>query len=96
MEKTIISKKIVYDKIMASPILKNPYSLFDKKKNKYELLVNTLKLVNPLNILEKGYSLVKVEDKLVKSSKDVKVKDIVNIKLHEGEIMAVVKEVKNE
>ncbi len=94
MDKTIISKKIVYDKIMASPILKNPYSLFDKKKNKYELLVNTLKLVNPLNILEKGYSLVKVDDKLVKSSKDIKLKDKVNVKLHEGEFEAVVSKIK--
>lgn len=96
MEKIVISKKIVYEKIVTSHVLKDPYTLFEKKKNKYDMLVNTLKLVNPLNILEKGYSLVKIDDKLIKSSKDVKVNDEVNIKLYEGEIRATVKEVKSD
>lgn len=94
MEKIILSKKIIYEKVLASPIIKNPYTLFDKQKNKYEMLVNTLKLVNPLNILEKGYSLVKLDDKLIKSTKNLKVKDKINIKLHEGEMTAVVEKIK--
>lgn len=93
MDKIILSKKIVYEKIISSHILKDPYTLLEKKKTKYDLLVNTLKLVNPLNILEKGYSLVKVGEKLVKTSKDVKIDDEVNIRLHEGEITAVVKKI---
>ncbi len=73
-------------------------NVIEKKlsNTKYNLdyLINTLKLVNPLNILSNGYSLVKLEDKLIKSSKDLKINDEVNIKLYEGEIIGVVKEIK--
>lgn len=91
---TIKSKEIELNKIKLSFVLQNPMSLIDNKKNKYSLLVNTLKLVNPLGILEKGYSLVETDKKIIKSSKDVKVNDIINIKLFEGQIKAEVREVK--
>ena len=81
------------NKIKLSVVLQNPENLIKDKKIKFDLLVNTLKLVNPLGILDKGYSLVEVNDKIIKSSKDVKVNDILNIRLHEGSIKAEVKEV---
>jgi len=63
---------------------------------KYNLdyMINTLKLVNPLNILSNGYSLVKLNDKVIKSSKELRINDVVNIKLHDGEINAKVEEIK--
>ena len=63
-------------------------------KHKLDYVINTLKLVNPLNILSNGYSLVKVNDKVIKSSKDVKLDDLLNIKLHDGELIAKVEEIK--
>ena len=57
-------------------------------------MINTLKLVNPLNILSNGYSLVKLKDKVIKSSKEVKLDDLINIKLHDGELVAKVEEIK--
>ena len=57
-------------------------------------MINTLKLVNPLNILSNGYSLVKLNDKVIKSSKEVKLDDLINIKLHDGELVAKVEEIK--
>ena len=74
--------------IKMSYVLQNPLSLIEKKKNEYNLLINTLKLVNPLGILEKGYSLATVNDKVIKSSQDVSVDDIINVKLYEGNIKA--------
>jgi len=59
-----------------------------------EHLINTLKLVNPLNILSNGYSLVKYNDKVIKSSKDLKENDEINIKLYDGEVIGIVKEIK--
>ena len=56
-------------------------------------LINTLKLVNPLNILSNGYSLVRKKDKVIKSIKEIKKDDEVNIKLYEGEFIAQVKEI---
>ncbi len=81
------------NKIKLSVVLQNPENLIKDKKIKFDLLVNTLKLVNPLGILDKGYSLVEVDNKIIKSSKDVNVSDILNIRLHEGSIKAEVKEV---
>ncbi len=92
MNNIIQSKEIRLNKLKMSYVLQNPMSLIDEKKNKYEILLNTLKLVNPLGILEKGYSLVTKDGKTIKTSKDVVINDIINIKLHQGDIKAVVKE----
>jgi len=75
-------------------------NLIDKRlvqeQNNLDRLINTLKLVNPLNILSNGYSLVKKNDTIIKNSKDIKVNDEINIKLYKGEINAIVKEKKDE
>ena len=93
MLNNIQNKEIRLNKVKLSYVIKNPNMLIENKKNKYEMLLNTLKLVNPLGILEKGYSLVKVDDKIVKSTKDIKINDTLDIKLHEGNIKAQVKEI---
>lgn len=67
-------------------------SYLDNGKYRYNLLVNKLELLNPLNILNNGYSLVSMNGKIIKSSKDVKEKDILEIRLHEGKIKAIVSE----
>lgn len=72
----------------------NIFNILKTNSHKFELLVNTLKLVNPLNILSNGYSLVRVDDKVIKSSNDLKVNDTFEVKFYEGEIKAIVKEVK--
>ena len=64
------------------------------KKHLLKLDLNSLKLLNPVNIMEKGYSLVKVDDKIIKDSSDLKVGSKVDIKLHKGEVIAEVKEIK--
>lgn len=66
----------------------------NNKEHKYEILVNTLKLVNPLSILEKGYSLVEKDNKLINNSKDLQINDIIDIKLFKGEVKAEIREVK--
>ena len=65
------------------------------EKKSYELsnITNTVKLVNPLNILEKGYSIVKMEDKVITSSEEVHPDDLISIKMKKGSILASVKEV---
>ena len=68
--------------------------ILNNTKHNLDYLINTLKLVNPLDILSNGYSLVKLDDKVIKSSKDLKIDDKINIKLHEGEIIAKVEEIK--
>lgn len=83
-EKLINLEKIL-NKIVISKI--------DVSKHKYEVMINKLDLLNPLNILSKGYSLVTLEDNVVKSSKDLKIEDTINIRMHEGKVKAIVKEI---
>lgn len=67
----------------------------DLNKHRCEVMINKLELLNPLNILGKGYSLVTVDGNVVKSSFDLKVNDELDIKMHEGNIKAIVKEINN-
>lgn len=80
-----------YSNIISKHILINPEELFIKNKNSLELYINKLELLNPLNVLSKGYSLSSVNGKVIKSVKDVKVDDEVNIRLLDGNIKTIVK-----
>ncbi len=75
-------------------VLKKPTDLFLPSKNTLELIVNKLELLNPLSVLKKGYSVVKRENKIIKSIKDVKINDELKIKLLDGELKTNVEEVK--
>lgn len=87
-----ISKNI-YNNLKNKNILLHPENILFSHKQQYQLLFNKLELLNPLSILNKGYSVVTKNDKLVKSIKELKKDDKINIKLNEGNINAIVKEV---
>lgn len=88
------SSKTRFANIKNNRILLNPQEMFITYNNSLELIINKLELLNPLSVLSKGYSVTKVNDKIIKSVKDVKVKDKVNIKLLDGEIDTIVEGVK--
>ena len=83
-----------FDSIKSSRILLHPEDILVKYNNSMELVINKLELLNPLNVLKKGYSVTKVNDKPLKTIKDVKKNDKLNIKIIDGEIDAVVEGVK--
>lgn len=70
------------------------YNIINNKKHRFEIDLNSLKLLNPVNIMEKGYSLVKIDNKIVKDASTLKKDDVITVKLHKGEIKATVKEIK--
>lgn len=80
--------KIRLDNIKNKYVLNNPNSMFEKQKYNYNLILKTLELVNPLNILSKGYSIVTKDDRVIKDYQNANVNDIINIKLHKGNIVA--------
>ena len=82
-----------YENIKNKNILLQPNTLLIKYQQRYQLNFNKLELLNPLNILNKGYSIIKKDNKPIKYYNDLKENDIINIKLHEGNINAIVKEV---
>ena len=64
----------------------------EKKKLEFNNLIEKLQLLNPLNILQKGYSITYKDDKVIKKCDEVKANDLIKIKLHDGIIDAIVKE----
>ena len=83
-EKLLFNEKTLYNSIK---------NIILKSDRDYKLLINTLKLVNPLNILEKGYSLVQKDGQVVKKAQDLKMDDKIKIRFYQGEIEALVKEI---
>ncbi len=70
---------------------------FDRKLEQYifkiDSLERTLNIVNPNNVLTKGYSLLlNNKGEVIKSIKDISINDSVVIKVKDGSIKAVVKE----
>lgn len=57
-------------------------------------MINKLELLNPLNILSKGYSLVTHDKCVIKDANDLKVDDVISIRMHEGNVNAIVREIK--
>jgi len=89
----IESKQKRLDNIKNKYILNNPDTIIINFNNSYELLLNKLNLLNPLNVLSKGYSVVSKENKTIKSFKDLKEKDKINIKLYKGNVEAIVERI---
>ena len=58
-----------------------------KKKN-FMYMVDKLELVNPMNVLKRGYSIMYSEDKQVSSVKKLKVSNDIEVKLYDGTVKA--------
>ncbi len=84
----IKSKTVAYENILNKYIFQNPHSIYEKKKHQFEILLNKVNLLNPLNILEQGYSVVKKDDLIIKDIKDLAINDIINVKMMKGSISA--------
>ncbi|MBZ4683263.1 MAG: exodeoxyribonuclease large subunit [Fusobacteriaceae bacterium] len=56
--------------------------------------IDVLKKVNPLSILEKGYSIVYKGENIIKSMKNLKNDDIINIRVYDGEFKAKIFDIK--
>ena len=71
-------------------IIQNKLNVFN---HQYEIIISKLNLLNPLNVLSKGYSLVTDSNgKIIKEAKDLKKDDLISIKMYEGSVKAIVKE----
>ena len=90
--KVIIDKeKIKLNNIKTRPLFSNPLVILDKTKQKYTLLLSKLDALSPLKTLERGYGIVKLNDKAVTSIEDLKKDDLINIELKDGSKEAIIK-----
>ncbi len=70
-------------------------TIIQNKKHLYELYKSRLDSLNPLMIMDKGYSILEVDNKIITDIKDVKIGDILTTKLKNGSIISKVTEVKD-
>lgn len=75
-----------YLNITSSFIFKEPNKLIDNKKNKYLQIISKLETLSPLLTIKRGYSIVKKNNKVVTSIKDIKKKDHLSLNMTDGEI----------
>ena len=90
--KNIIDKeKIKLNNIKTRPLFSNPLVILDKTKQKYTLLLGKLDALSPLKTLERGYGIIKLNDKAVTSIKNLNKDDLINIELKDGSVNAIIK-----
>ena len=65
----------------------------NSKRNEIEIVGSKISALNPKSILQRGYSIVMKNNKIIKASSDVKIRENINIILHEGELSAQVKKI---
>ena len=68
----------------------------DKKKNNYLSYLNKLEVLNPLLTIKRGYSISKVDGKVVSSIKNIKKGDKLEVELTDGYITANVTNIDNK
>ena len=85
LESNLINKK---------ELLKNLFvNNLNKKRNFLQLKKNTIENVSPLSVLEKGYSVVYSNGKVISRASDFNLKKDIKIKVKDGEIISNVKKI---
>ena len=70
-------------------------NIFESKSFRYVSLLDKLEALNPIKTLKRGYSITRVEDKVITDIKKIKKDMIINTELDKGTIISKVMEVKN-
>ena len=86
--------RLKLESIKSSFIFDKPNKIYENKFIKYNNLLEKLEVLNPLNTLKRGYSITKINNKVIKNIKNVKVNDVAIININNGIINAKVVEVK--
>ena len=73
-------------KIESRAVLRNPEEVTKAKRETFLRNVDKLKILNPLLTLKRGYSIAKIDDKVISSAKDVKSGDELDIEFDDGTI----------
>ena len=58
----------------------------DNKKNYYLNLLNKVEVLNPITTIKRGYTITKINDKVISSIKDIKKSDKITTKISDGYI----------
>ena len=84
--KTIDSVKVKLFTIKNSYILNNPDMLYKYSGQKLNHIISKLEVLNPLNTLNRGYAIVKNDNKVLSSIKNINEGENITISLKDGNI----------
>lgn len=79
-------KEKEYLSITGSFIFKEPTKLIDKRKQKYLQIISKLDALSPLSTIKRGYNILRKDNKVITSKKDLSKKDKVELELSDGKI----------
>jgi len=82
---------LIYEKLNTNIVLK-----VDNKRKDLNNIIDKLNLVNPLNVLKRGFNLTYKDNKIIKSVKDITKNDKLDLKFTDGLVTVEVKEINNE
>lgn len=68
--------------------------VIERKQSRLQRQMSVLDSLSPLKVVDRGYSIVKKADVVIKDAQHLKIGDELNIKLAQGEVVASVKEIK--
>lgn len=86
INKIIDTNKIRLFTCSNSYILNNPNMLYKYSQQKLSHIISKLEVLNPLNTLNRGYAMVKKEDKVLSSIKNINENDEITVILKDGNI----------
>lgn len=73
-----------FNNLKENILFKNPLVLIDNKKNKYLQIISKLETLSPLLTLQRGYTIVKKDNKIVGAFNDVSKGDKISIDFKDG------------
>ena len=85
----------ILSKIISSYVITNPNMLYKYKKQEFESIRAKLIVLNPINTLNRGYAIAKVDNKVISDVTKVKKDDIMSVDIKNGSIKTQVLEVVN-
>lgn len=75
-----------YKKIIDNVLFKEPSKILNQKEYKFNILLKTITVLNPMRLLESGYSIVKQEDTVITSIDSINISDLLTVTLKDGVI----------
>ncbi len=86
IHKIIDNNKIRLFTSSNSYVLNNPSMLYKYSDQKLSHIISKLEVLNPLNTLNRGYAIIKKDNKVLSSVKNINEDDVVTISLKDGEV----------
>ncbi len=90
----ILNEKI--SNLKNKQIFINPNKIFEPYNKELQIIIDKLTLLNPLNVLKRGYSVTYINKQIVKSITDLSEGNNIQIKLKDGIINATIKKIVEE